>query len=290
MDFVGKTKIWFLISALLIVLGVGAMVVNGTTRGGIMNFGIDFTGGTLLSFRFNNPVTVHDVRDILIKYHLEKSVIQRSGDRNISIRCEPISNELRVEIIEDLKSSLGGAELLEADMIGPVIGKELRTQAFFALLVASIGIIIYISFRFEFHYAIAAIIALYHDAIITAGIISLLWREVNTAFVAAILTIMGYSINDTIVIFDRIRENIKKMGAAKKSFAEIVNISINQTLTRSVNTVLTTLFMVVALLLFGGATIKDFALVLLIGFVCGTYSSIFLASPLLVLFKRGKAR
>jgi len=291
MDFVGKRKIWLLISALFIVLGIGSMVINGTTRGSIMNFGIDFTGGTLLSLRFDKPVTVHEVRDILHKYNLEKAVIQRSGDNNISIRCEPVSNEQRVEIINDLKETLGGAELLEADVIGPVIGKELRTQALWALIVASIGIIIYISFRFEFHYAIAALLALYHDAIITAGIISLLWREVNTAFVAAILTIMGYSINDTIVIFDRIRENLKRMGASKKNFSEIVNISINQTLTRSINTVLTTLFMVVALLLFGGSTIKDFALVLFIGFLSGTYSSIFLASPLLVMFgKASKSR
>jgi len=286
MDFVGKRRIWFIISTLLIVLGVGTMIVNGTSRGRIMNFGVDFTGGTLLTLRFQRPVTVHEVREVLAKYDLEQSVIQKTGKNDISIRCEPLDNEVRVKIIEDLKGSLGGGELLEADVIGPVIGRELRTQAIWALIVASIGIIVYVSFRFEFNYAVAAVIALYHDAIITTGIISLLWREVNTPFVAAILTIMGYSINDTIVIFDRIRENIKRLGAAKKNFAEIVNISISQTLTRSINTVLTTMFMVICLLLFGGSTIKDFALVLLIGFLCGTYSSIFVASPLLTLFKR----
>ena len=190
MDFVGKSKIWFLISALFIVFGIGVMVINLTTRGSIMNFGIDFTGGTLLSLRFDKPVTIHQVRDILKKHGLEKSVIQKSGKNDISIRSEPIDNDLRVEIINDLKTSLGGADLLEADVIGPVIGKELRTQALWALIVASLGIIIYVSFRFEFNYALAALIALYHDAIITAGIIALLWREVNTAFIAAILTIM----------------------------------------------------------------------------------------------------
>jgi preprotein translocase subunit SecF len=161
-----------------------------------------------------------------------------------------------------------------------VIGKELRTQALWALLIASIAIIIYVSFRFEFKYAVAALLALYHDALITTGIIAFLWRDIEISFVAAILTIMGYSINDTIVIFDRIRENRKKLGGKKKKFSEIVNISVSETLARSINTVFTTVIIVLCVLFFGGGTIKDFALVLLIGFIIGAYSSIFLASPI----------
>lgn len=286
MDFIGKRRIWFTISAALIALAIAAMALNGMIRGKIMNFGIDFTGGTLLTLRFEKSVTVEEVREVLAKYNLAQSVIQKVGKKDISIRTEPLESDLRVRITEDLRESIGSAELLEADMVGPVIGKELRTQAIWALIVATIGIIIYVSFRFEFRYAIAALFALYHDAIITAGIIALLWRNVDTPFVAAILTIMGYSINDTIVIFDRIRENLGKPGAVKRPIEDIVNDSINQTLARSINTVLTVLFMIVILIIFGGATLKDFCLVLLIGFIIGGYSSIFLASPLLVLWRK----
>ena len=190
--------------------------------------------------------------------------------------------------MEELKEEYGEVELLEADIIGPVIGKELRGQALWALLIASLGIIIYVSFRFEFKYAVAALFALYHDALITTGIIALLFRNIETPFVAAILTIMGYSINDTIVIFDRIRENKKRFAHKKKKFADIVNVSINETLARSINTTLTTVIVVLCVLFFGGETLKDFALVLLIGFVVGAYSSIFLASPIVAVWESKK--
>ncbi|MEE8638185.1 MAG: protein translocase subunit SecF [Candidatus Margulisiibacteriota bacterium] len=279
-DFVGKRKYWFILSSLLLILAVGAFIYNGTVQGKVMNFGIDFTGGTLISLRFPESVPVHEIREILAKHDLEQSVIQKSGERDLYIRTEEIGRKLRVEIIGELRDRYGEVELLEADSIGPVIGKELSAQALWALLLASLGIIIYVSFRFEFKYAVAALIALYHDALITAGIIALLWRNIETPFVAAILTIMGYSINDTIVIFDRIRENRKKYFGKKKSFSEIVNISVSETLARSINTVLTTIIIVLCVLFFGGETLKDFALVLLIGFAIGAYSSIFLASPI----------
>lgn len=284
-DFVGKRKYWFILSGLLVILSVAALVYNSTVHGEMMNFGIDFTGGTMISLRFPEAVSVQEVRDILSKKGLEQSVIQRSGDRDIYIRTTELDRQLRVGLIDELKDKFGDVELLEADTIGPVIGQELRTQAIWALLLASLGIIIYVSFRFEFKYAVAALIALYHDALITTGIIALLWRDIETPFVAAILTIMGYSINDTIVIFDRIRENIKKYGTKKKKFSEIVNISISETLARSINTVLTTIIIVLAVLFFGGGTIKDFALVLLIGFAIGAYSSIFLASPIVAVWE-----
>ncbi|KPJ62743.1 hypothetical protein AMJ44_15205 [candidate division WOR-1 bacterium DG_54_3] len=284
-DFVGKRKYWFIFSSLLLILAVGSFIYNGIVHGKIMNFGIDFTGGTLISLRFPGPVSEHEVREVLAEHNLEQSVIQKSGERDIFIRTEELERETRMKIIDELGEKYGGVELLEADTIGPVIGKELRAQALWALLIASLGIIIYVSFRFEFKYAVAALFALYHDAIITAGVIALLWRNIETPFVAAILTIMGYSINDTIVIFDRIRENIKKYSGKKKSFAEIVNTSISETLARSINTVLTTVIVVLAVIFFGGETLKDFALVLLIGFAIGAYSSIFLASPIVAVWE-----
>ncbi len=286
MDFVGRRKIWFTISVILIVVSIAGMVFNWATKGKAMNFGIDFTGGTLLLLRFEKEAQVGEVRDVLAKFGLEKSVIQKTGKRDISIRMELIEDDVRVALISDLDSSFGGVELLEADIIGPVIGKELRIQAIWALAVASILMMIYITFRFKFKYAVAAIVALYHDAIITTGVISFAWRDINTPFVAAILTILGYSINATIVIFDKIRENLRRSGAKKMDFRDIVNMGVSQTIARSVNTALTTLFMVSMLLLFGGTTIKDFALVLLIGFISGTYSSIFIAPSLVFVWNK----
>jgi preprotein translocase subunit SecF len=287
-NFVGNRKYWFIFSGILIVLAVGSLVYNGTVKGRVMNFGIDFTGGTMISLRFPGPVSVHEVRDILARHKLEQSVIQRAGERDIYIRTEELERDVRIGIIEELGAQYGEVELLEADTIGPVIGNELRTQALWALLIASLAIIIYVSFRFEFKYAVAALLALYHDALITTGIIALLWRNIETPFVAAILTIMGYSINDTIVIFDRIRENVKKYSGKKKKFSEIVNISVSETLARSINTVLTTVIVVLCVLFFGGETLKDFALVLLIGFAVGAYSSIFLASPIVAAWEAKK--
>lgn len=279
-----------MISAALILLGIFALSFNSFVRGNPMNFGIDFTGGTLLNLRFEKPVSIAAVRSVLDKYKLGESVIQKSGDRDLLIRAVPIEGEKRADLMKDLNEKVGASEILEADVIGPTIGKELAAQTIWALIIASIGIIIYVSFRFEFKYAVAALLALYHDAIITTGIIALLWRSVNVTFVAAILTIMGYSINDTIIIFDRIRENLKKPNLAKKKLGEVINISIQETLARSINTVLTVIIMVLCLLFFGGETLRDFALVLLIGFAIGTYSSIFIASPILVIWHNWESK
>ena len=284
-NFVENRKYWFILSGILLTLAVGSFVYNGIVHGKIMNFGIDFTGGTMISLRFPEPISEKGVRKILARYNLEQSIIQKSGKSDVFIRTEELDRGLRVKLIDELRDKYGEVELLEADTIGPVIGKELRTQAFWALLLASIGIISYVSFRFEFKYAVAALIALYHDALITAGLIALFWHTIDTPFIAAILTIMGYSINDTIVIFDRIRENVKKYPGKKKKFVEIVNISVNETLGRSINTTLTTLIVVLSVLFFGGETLKDFALVLLIGFAVGAYSSIFLASPIVAVWE-----
>lgn len=286
LDVIKNTKIWFTLSGALILMALFALFFNAFVRGRAMNFGIDFTGGTLLNLRFEKPVEVGQIRSVLDTYKLGESVIQKSEDRDVLIRTVPLEGDIRASIMKDLNEKVGSSEILEADVIGPTIGKELATQSIWALIIASIGIIIYVSFRFEFKYAVSALLALYHDAIITTGFIALFWRTVNVPFVAAILTIMGYSINDTIVIYDRIRENLKKPNLAKKNFAEIINISISETLARSINTVLTVIVMVLSLLFLGGETLRDFALTLLIGFTIGTYSSIFVAPPLLAIWQR----
>lgn len=288
MNIIGKTRLWFFISGTLIVIGISALIFNGMTRGKVMNFGIDFTGGTMINLRFTRPVTVAQVREVLSGHKLGEAVIQKSGERDVLIRTEPLEGEVRQKVVAELGEKLGGAELLESDTIGPVIGRELRTQAIWALILASLGIAIYVSFRFELIYALAGLAALLHDAIITTGFIALLWRPTDVTFVAAILTILGYSINDTIVIFDRIRENLKKPGASKKKFSDLVNHSLWETMARSINTVLTVLVVVLSLLIFGGETLKEFSLVLLFGFTIGTYSSIFVASPLVVMWEKGK--
>ncbi len=290
MDIIKKTGLWFTISGAFIVLAVFALTFNAFVHGRVMNFGIDFTGGTLLNLRFEKPVKVGDVRLVLDEFKLGESTIQRSGENDILIRSVPLENETRAGVISALNTKVGTSEILEADIIGPTVGRELATQAIWALIIASIGIIIYVSFRFEFKYAVAALLALYHDAIIATGVMALLWRNIDVTFVAAILTIMGYSINDTIVIFDRIRENLKKPNLSKKKMPEVINISIWETMARSINTVLTVVIMVMCLLFLGGETLRNFSLTLLIGFTLGTYSSIFIASPILVLWSKWESK
>ncbi|MEK7376353.1 MAG: protein translocase subunit SecF [Candidatus Margulisiibacteriota bacterium] len=289
MNIIGRKNLWFTLSAVLIALGIFGFSYNMLIHGRAMNFGIDFTGGTIITLRFEQGANVSsrlaEVRKVLDGFKFRESTIQKSGDNDITIRTEPLDGDTRTKIIAETEKTFGRIELLEADTIGPVIGAELRAQAFWALLIATIGILIYVSFRFEFKYAVAAVIALWHDAIITVGLIALLYKSVDTAFIAAILTILGYSINDTIVIFDRIRENIAHQKKGKVSYEDVANTSIRQTMARSINTILTVLFMNVCLLIFGGATIKDFALTLLIGFTLGGYSSIFIASPILVMLE-----
>ncbi|MBU0574295.1 MAG: protein translocase subunit SecF [Candidatus Margulisiibacteriota bacterium] len=291
MNIIGRRKLWFTISSALIAISIGAFVYNTLVHGEVMNFGIDFTGGTMINLRFEKWIPLDEVRGVLDGFGLggDKSVIQRSGEKDVFIRTQPLESDTRIEIVNGLKEKFGTVDLLESDTIGPVIGKELRTHAIWALIIASAGILIYVTFRFEsYKYAAAALVALLHDAIITTGVMALFWRTIDVAFIAGILTIMGYSINDTIVIFDRVRENLRKPGASKHHFATIVNTSLLETVARSLNTVFTSLIMVLALLFFGGATLKNFCLVLVVGFAIGTYSSMFLAAPLLVVWEKRK--
>jgi preprotein translocase subunit SecF len=278
MDILGKRKIWYAISITILVIGLMFLAING------LNFGIDFQGGSLLEFKFDQEVTNEAVRNVLSDINMaEDSKVQQTETEGINgtlIRSKELSTQEIVEVEEALREEFPSTEMLRTQMVGPTIGQELRTKALLALLIASIAIVLYISVRFEFRFAIVSIITLMHDVFIVLGIFAILGREINTPFVAALLTIIGYSINDTIVIFDRIRENMKMMH--KTGFEKLANLAVVDTLPRSINTSLTTLITILAIYLFGGASIKVFMLALFIGMFAGTYSSIFVASPLLV--------
>lgn len=283
-DIVGKRYWFFALSALIIIPGLISMAVQG------FNLGIDFTGGTLLDLRFARPVTVTEVRGVLQEYNLENSTIQLAVSENVEaspnvfIRTHELSDDERRAVMSGVEKSLGSFDTLRAEKVGAVIGSELTKNALIALVVAWVLMIGYITYRFEFKFAVSGILAIAHDILLVLGVFSLLQKEIDATFVAAILTIAGYSINDTIVIFDRIRENMKTHSKTEP-FAQLVNRSIWQTMTRSIYTVLTVVFATAALYLFGGETTKNFSLALLIGFCSGAYSSIFNASPIWVTWK-----
>ena len=286
MDIVGKRKIWFAISLLIIIPWLLSMAYKWVTLGSPLNLGIDFTGGDMINIEFKSDVTVGQIRDVLKEIDLEKSGIQKTGNNSAIIRTVVLDDARQEKLLSLLKEEIGPYDegRLQINKVGPVIGKELTQKAILALLIASVLMVAYISFRFEWKFGIAAIIALLHDVFITLGLFSIFWWEVDSAFVAAVLTIIGYSINDTIVIFDRIRENLNKRKKGE-GLKQMVNNSIMQTLVRSINTVLTVVFVLVALLFLGGSTIKIFTLALLIGVVSGAYSSIFNASPMWFVLK-----
>jgi preprotein translocase subunit SecF len=279
-DFMGRKKLWFIISTVVITIGLVSLVIQG------LNLGIDFTGGTLFHLQFEQPVTSDQVKEVIADHDLTNIVPKLSEGNVVIVRTETIPQEKRDQILDDFKTKLGGFEEIGGQRVEPFVGQELKRQALLGILLAGVGMVVYITIRFEFKFAISAIIALLHDVLIVLGVFSLLKLEINVSFVAAVLTVVGYSINDTIVVFDRIREN--SAGQRKIIYNDLINKSINETLSRTVNTSLTTLFMVVALLFFGGSTIRDFMFALFIGIVSGTYSSIFIASPLWAVLKNRK--
>ena len=288
-DIVGRRKLWFAVSALLIAAGLVSMLVRG------FNFGIDFTGGTIMDLKFTKAVTVADVRQSLQKYNLEGSTIQLSGDDSgiesadaVMIRTVDLEEEQRKEVMASLREDVGDYTVLREEKVGAIIGSELIFNAVTALAISWFFIILYVAYRFELNFGVAAVIALIHDIFIVLSVFSFTGRQIDSSFVAALLTIVGYSINDTIVIFDRIRENLKLHFRRGGDVEELVNRSIYQTLTRSLYTVFTVLFTTFALYLFGGETTKDFAFALIVGFSSGCYSSIFIAGPLWI-FLRNRA-
>ncbi len=282
-DIVGRRKIWYFLSLCVIIPGIISMFVKG------FNFGIDFTGGTIIELRFDDKVAITQVREVMKGYSLDNSMIQLSGDasdakeaRDVMIRTIDLEENDRKAIMASLKEKLGNYVVLREEKVGATMGAELLMNAAIATLLSWLLIVAYVSFRFEFRFGIAAVLALVHDVLVVLGVFSILQKQVDSSFVAALLTIVGYSINDTIVIFDRIRENLRLHFRRGGDIVELANRSIYQTLTRSLYTVLTVLFTTFALYWFGGDTTKDFSFALLIGFFSGCYSSIFVASPLWV--------
>jgi len=285
--FVKHRKIFYILSLLFILPGIISLAVQG------MNWGIDFSSGSIMEVRFANEVHVDQVRNVVAQQGFEAGRIQQSGDSDFLIRTAKLTQQDSQKIMESFNSSIGSATLLRNEFVDPIISTELFWDAFWALLIASALMVVYITFRFEFKQGIAAITALLHDVLVVVGVFSIFQIEVDSTFIAAILTIIGYSINDTIVIFDRIRENLN-MKKRDQSLEDLVNLSIWQTLARSINTVLTVMFVLLALYFLGGATVKNFVLAMLIGVASGAYSSIFNASAVWVdlrlMDKKGKIK
>jgi SecD/SecF fusion protein len=281
-DFIGKRRIWFAISGVVVALSLAALAVKG------LNLGIDFQGGTQITFRTPEPTSLQSVREEAAKIGQGSAVIQgrgqSSGDRyqNFQIRTESLTvaeqNELTQGLAQAVKATSFGAK-----NVSESFGRQIANSAILAIVVSLLLIVAYISFRFQWKYSVGVLVALAHDVVITVGIYALTGREVSTATVAAILTVLGYSIYDTIIIFDRIRENVPLMRRA--SFRVIGNVSLWEVLPRSLATTFITLLPIASLYIFGGETLKDFAFALLVGIGSGAYSSIFVAAPLLAMLK-----
>ncbi len=272
MKLIEKRKYYYIFSSILLIAGIISMFAQG------FNLGIDFAGGSSLRFKMDASVSSADVRATIDQLHVvDKATIQKSGNEFI-IRTKELDQEQTKKISDALQAKFKNTQYLSADSVGATIGSELTKNALISVAIALALMLVYISFRFEWSFGVAAILALFHDVLIVIGLFSIFQWEIDSAFIAAILTILGYSINDTIVIFDRVRENIR--SKTKEDLAALLNKSIMQTMNRSINTVLVVLMPLLALFLIGGSTIKTFVLTMLIGFMCGMYSSIFVASPL----------
>ncbi|MFW2331743.1 MAG: protein translocase subunit SecF [Nitrospinota bacterium] len=280
-NFIAYKKKAFIISCIVIAVSLLSLIAHGGP-----NYGIDFRGGLLIQLKFIETADIKAIRDDLKALGIGDFSVQQFGSKEDVIinteldpNSEPDSARLNIEKI--FKTKYQDKVIVDrVEMVGPKIGGDLRKKAVLALIYALVGILIYVTFRFQFGHGLAAIVALAHDATVTIGIFSILDKEFTLPVVAALLTVIGYSLNDTIVVFDRIRENLRlKRG---KQLSDIINISINQTMSRTVLTSGTTLFVVLSILFFGGQVIHDFAFALFIGVVVGTYSSIFVAAPLLV--------
>lgn len=272
-DVINKRKLWYAISVVLLLVGLASLLFRG------LNLGIDFTGGNIMQLQFTQSVTAEDLRAVVSAYVDATPTIQESDDNVFLIRTEDMSEEKSNQLLSQISTELSAFDILRNERIGPVIGAELIANAWWALLLALALMLLYITIRFRFNFAVSAIVPLMHDALMVVGIFSILQIEVDSTFVAAILTVLGYSINSTIVIFDRIREN--RELHPKQGFNDLINESINQTLGRSINTSVAVLLLVLCLFLLGGDTTRAFSLALVIGVIAGAYSSVFIAGSIL---------
>ena len=286
-SIVKNYKIFFSITIIFLLIGFGSIVTRG------FNLGIDFTGGSIVDLTFENPVNVAQVRDVLKEHDMGNSIIQlensdgKTEANSVLIRTGVVEDtELRATM-NDLQSKLGYYLIQRVEQVGATIGSELVQQAAMAIVLSWVLMIAYITFRFEFKFAIAAIIALIIDVLVVLSYFSLFQMEMDSSFVAALLTVVGYSVNGTIVIFDRIRENLK-IHRRSESLGEMVDNSIWQCMTRTIYTVATSLFAIVSIFLFGGETIHNFSFAMLVGFASGAYTSIFLAGPMWMFLKNKK--
>lgn len=288
-NFIGKRNTAIAISIVLIIAGIVSIVVKGG-----FNYGIDFSGGTMVQLLFKKDVSIDKVRNGLLKINMGDSIIQHyGGSKEIIIRTKESS-----EVLEDIGEKIKGAlisefskddfEVRRVEIVGPKVGKDLRGKAILSLFYTMIFMLVYIWWRFELVFGVGAIIALLHDVLITAGAISITNTEFDLTIVAALLTIVGYSINDTIVVYDRIRENLKEQR--KEGYADIINKSINETLSRTILTSLTVFLVAIILFLLGGEVIHGFALAMVIGVIAGTYSSIYIASPIVLFWESSPNR
>jgi len=281
-NFIGKRKWAYIVSITITVLGLISLAVHG------LHYDIDFTGGTLVQVRFEQPPSVGTIRSGLTRIKLGESIIQQFGDPNEYIIRMPLTSASSEALAKQVESALkqeptlGGFEIRRVEFVGPQVGKELQWQAVQAVLAGLVGILLYIAMRFDLKGGVAAVVAVFHDVLVCLGAISLTGREFSLPVLAALLTIIGFSVNDTIVAYDRLRENRAKFVPKGKTFAEQMNDAVNQTLSRTVLTSLTVFLSAAILLFFGGKTLEDFAFVLFVGVITGTYSTTYVAAALVV--------
>ena len=290
LDFVGKRKIAIIASLVVLAIGVVSLVVKGGPA-----YGIDFAGGALVQIKFKESTTAAQLRTTLNDLNLQGLTIQQVGEEQANeflVRVQESSENLdtlasTIQNTLEGKYGAGRLEIRRTEMVGPQVGKDLRNKGAQAIFFAIIGMLVYITFRFELRFGVGAIVATVHDVLITLGLMSLLNLEIDLTVIAGFLALVGYSVNDTVIVCDRIRENMGKLH--NKPLAEIINRSINETLSRTIMTSGLTLLSVIALYVFGGSVIHNFAFVLLLGIIIGTYSSIFIASPVLIFWENFRA-
>jgi SecD/SecF fusion protein len=276
-DIMGRRTLWLAISAAAVVLAVSGIGIRG------MNLGVDFTGGRQIEYATSQPISANTARAAVVEAGFTQAIVQSTGDGQIAVRVEPISNQEQVRIKNSLEEAGGNVTVVQDNLIGPSLGDELRNKALIALGVALAAQMAYLAFRFRWTFSVAAVLAMLHDVLIVVGLFAWLGKSFDSTFLAAALTIIGLSVNDTVVVFDRVRESWA--ASPKTPFARICNTAVLQTVPRTINTGLGAMFILAALTLLGGSSLKDFALALLLGLVIGTYSSVFTATPLAVLFQ-----